>query len=371
MGRASSHASGWLRPFVAYLSKPQLAQAAIYVAGLIWIIKFRSIREIAKRLGARRTDRLHHLLSCAPLNPESLQQSCQGDLARQAAGPSPTMVIDDTVDERKGKAIEGLGWHHSANGVVQGLCVVTAMLMSGSTRLLWAVRGYRNKKSCPHKREFRSKVSLALDILNQAKRRFGPVRLTVLMDCWYACAAILNFIKLANWTFVASLRSNRNVYVNGQKRKLRHLAKGRRQPAYRTLRLSRGRRLRFTVLTVELPRVGTVQLVLSRIGKGPWHYLVTNDLKMAGRSIVQWYLKRSWIESLHREIKQHLGFGETFVRKWAASQKHWTLVAVAYNLVVLSPTEPQCHSFRTKLEAFQSAMSPKDILRLFQRLAPV
>jgi hypothetical protein len=369
MEQEFSHTPVFLKPLVALLSKPQCRQIAIYVAGLIWIIKFRSIREIAKKFGARRTDRLHHTLSCAPLNPESLQQSTQGDLARQAAGRSAAMVLDDTAEERKGKAIEGLGWHRSANGLIRGLCAVTAMLLCGSSRLLWAVRGYRTQKSCPNKRDFRSKVSLALDILAEAKRHFGPGRLTVLMDCWYGCTAIFNFILQAHWTFVSALRSNRIVCVNGQKRRLRHLAKGRRRRAFRTLKLSRGRRLRYTVLEVQLPRVGTLRLVLCRIGKGPWHYLVTNDLGMTGRQIVQWYLKRSWIETLHREIKQHLGFGETFVRRWAAVQKHWTLVLVAYNLVVLSPAGRRRRSFRAKLEAYQEAMSPKDLRHCFRQLA--
>jgi hypothetical protein len=369
MAKESSHTPSFLKPVVTLLSKPQRRQAAVYVAGLVWIVKFRSIREIAKRLGARQIDRLHHLLSCAPLSPESLQQSAQGDLARQAAGPSATMVLDDTVDQRKGKAIEGLGWHHSANGLVQGLCAVTAMLLCGSQRLLWAVRGYRTRKSCPNKKDFRSKVRLALDILAEAQRHFQGVHLTVLMDCWYACAALFNFIQLAGWTFVSALRSNRIVYVGGQKRKLRHLAKGRRHNAFRTLKLSRGRRLRFAVLEVELPKVGRVQLVLCRIGKQPWHFLVTNDLAMAGRQIVLWYLKRSWIEALHREIKQHLGFGETFVRRWAAVQKHWTLVALAYNLVALSPAGRQCRSFRGMLEAYQDAMSPKRMKHCFEQLA--
>lgn len=369
MGRNFSHTAGLLKPLVARLSKPQLLQAAIYVAGLIWIVKFRSIREIAKQFGARQTDRLHHLLSCAPLNTEALQQSAQEDLARQAAGPSSAIVLDDTVDERKGKAIEGLGWHHSANGLVQGLCAVTAMLLNGPRRLLFAVRGYRTRKSCPDKRDFRSKVSLALNIPGEAQRYFGAGTLTVLMDCWYACAPILNFIKLAHWTFVSRLRSNRIVYVNGQKRKLRHLAKGRRRGAFRTLKLSRGRRLRFTVLEVELPQVGTVQLALCRIGQGPWHFLVTNDLGMNGRQMVLWYLKRSWIETVHREIKQHLGFGETFARRWVATQRHWTWVAAAYNLITLSPAGHRRRSFRGKLDALQEAMSPKDMIECFKHSA--
>ncbi|HWH68400.1 MAG TPA: transposase, partial [Candidatus Sulfotelmatobacter sp.] len=263
-------------------------------------MKFRSIREIANCLGAHRTDRLHHLLACAPLSVESLQQSTQGGLARLDADPSTMMVLDDTVDERKGKAIEGLGWHHSANSVVQGVCAVTAMLMSGATRLLWAVRGYRTRKSCPDKKDFRSKVALALDILNEARAHFAPGRLTVLMDCWYACAQILNRITQSGWTYVVALRSNRIVRFQGKKRILRNLVKGRRKSAFHTVKISRGRRVHFAVLEIHLPKVGPVRLVICRIGKTAWHYLVTNDLAMKGRQMVLQYLERSWIETLHR-----------------------------------------------------------------------
>jgi SRSO17 transposase len=350
------------------LSKPQRRQAAIYVAGLIWIIKFRSIRQTAKQFGRRQTDRLQHLLSYAPVAVQSLQQASQGSLARQAAGSPAVLVLDDTPCPREGKAVEGTGWHHGAKGWVWGWCAVTAMLQVGSTRLFWAVRGYRLRKRCP-KGEFRSKIDLAREILTETKACFGPGRLTVLMDCWYAAAELLNLITQAGWTFMCALRSNRTVYVTGKKRRLRHLAKGRRSADFHTLRLSRGRRLRYTGLRVDLPKVGPVQLVLCRIGKQDWHYLVSNDLRLSARQIVVRYLQRSWIEALHREIKQHLGFGELFVRRWAAAQKHWTLLVVAYNLVVLSPGGRRRHSFRAKLEAYQDSLQPEELIRCFEKQA--
>src|ERR1700752_2553440 len=95
-GRQSQLRDTWMRSVVGLLSKPQLHQAAVYVAGLIWIIKFPSICEIAKAFGRQQIGRLHHLLSNAPVSVQSLQQSWQGELARQAAGDSPLLVLDDT-----------------------------------------------------------------------------------------------------------------------------------------------------------------------------------------------------------------------------------------------------------------------------------
>ena len=52
---------------------------------------------------------------------------------------------------------------------------------------------------------FKSKVELTLEILEEAFLLF-PRGLTVVMDSWYACAPILNFIQEADWTFVAALK---------------------------------------------------------------------------------------------------------------------------------------------------------------------
>jgi hypothetical protein len=194
MGKMFFCATGaYLKPLLGILSKPQRTQAAIYVAGLIWILKFRSIRQAAKQFGRQQTDRLQHLLSYAPVASTSLQQASASRLARQSAGRPTALVLDDTPCPRQGKAIAGTGWHYGANGWVWGWCAVTAMLLAGSTRLFWAVRGYRPQKQCPPG-QFRSKVQLAREILGEARLCFGPGQLTVLMDSWYAAGELLRSI---------------------------------------------------------------------------------------------------------------------------------------------------------------------------------
>src|SRR3954447_26710938 len=160
MGKKFLQTTGaYWKPLLGLLSKPQRRQAAIYVAGLVWILKFPSIRRTAKEFGRRQTDRLQHLLSYAPVAAPSLQQASQGARARQAAGSPAVLVLDDTPCPRRGKAVEGTGWHHGAKGWVWGWGAVTAMLQVGSQRFFWAVRGYRPRRQCPPG-EFRSKIQL-------------------------------------------------------------------------------------------------------------------------------------------------------------------------------------------------------------------
>jgi DDE superfamily endonuclease len=354
----------WLQSLLGQLSKPQRRQAAIYLAGLIWLISFRSIREIAREYGQGQVDRLHHLLSNSPVDTPSLQRSGQGNLARLAAGQSPSLILDDTPEARDGKAIEGIGFHHGAKGLVRGQCAVTALLKSGPRCLFWGVRAYRPRKTCAKVRDFRSKIELAWDLLTEAEGHFGPGHLTVVFDCWYSAARILNRIQANGWLYVVALRANRVVYLQGRKKHLRDLAKGRR--GCQTFKLSAGRRVRCVAVDVKLPRVGEVRVVLWRIGRDPWRFLVCNDRHLSAVQIVRRYLQRPWIDELHRDLKQFLGFGELFVRRWEAVQKHWTLVALAYNLVALSAVQHRHRrSFRQALRAYRESIRPEELIHCF------
>ena len=64
------------------------------------------------------------------------------------------LILDDTPVERRGKHIEGIGAHHSAKGLIKGHCAVTARVRNGGFEL--------------------------------------GRKVTLLIDSWYACRAILN-----------------------------------------------------------------------------------------------------------------------------------------------------------------------------------
>jgi SRSO17 transposase len=239
------------------------------------------------------------------------------------------------------------------------------MLKCGPQRFLWAVRGYRPKKNSPCG-QFRSKIELAVQIVREAVEYFPRSGLTVLMDSWYACARLLVTIQAAGWTYVAAVRSNRLVRVPARpgKTSVRSLAKSRR--GWRTVRAGKKRRYRVRRVRAWLPQVGEVLVFVVQHG-GTVRGFVTNCLTLTEAQMVRLYGQRFWIETLHRELKQELGFGELFVRKWAAAERHWTLVGLAYNLVVLWNGKRR-RSFRAMLRAFRDSVSPDELLQLHNLL---
>lgn len=356
--KRSKKISSYLGPFLKVLAKPQRKYFLIYLVGLVWLVKFRSIREIAAHFGHGNTDGLHHFLknTAGALTQlqEELQRFCQ---SMREGLEDALLILDDTLAPREGKHIEGLGLHHSAKGLQKGLCAVTAFLKAGALGFVFAIRGYRPRK-VSEPGTFKSKVDLALEILHEAFL-FFPRGLTVVMDTWYACAPILNPIQEAGWIFLAALKQNRYVYWNTTKIAVHLLAK--RRLSYKRVRVSKKKRFWTSSQTVWLPQVGRVKLFITRLGN-EHRFFVTNQLDMTESEMARIYSQRFAIETFHKDIKQHLGFSEMFMRSWTGVQTHWTILGIAYNLVALS-SKPRMKSFRQKIRHFRSTVDCETILK--------
>ena len=356
--KRSKKISSYLGQFLKVLSKPQRSYFLVYLTGLIWLVKFRSIREIASQLN-RNSQGLHHFIQHAAKSAKRLGEDNQRQLAEAVKPEETIMILDDTPCPRNGKHIEGTGFHHGIHGPIWGLCAVTAILKTGSQRLSWAIRGYQSKKNCAPE-AFKSKVQLAREILEESFN-FFPRGLTVVMDAWYACASILNPIQEAGWTFLCAIKRNRFLFVDGKKVSARHLAKGPRK--YQTVRGSKKKRFQVAKKKAFLPGVGPALVFITKLKGGESRFFITNNLDMTEFEMVRLYTERFTIELFHKDIKQHLGFTEMFMRSWNGIQTHWILLSLAYNTISLwNGSNPR--SFRNMIRHFRNSFSHSCILTL-------
>jgi SRSO17 transposase len=261
---------------LAILTKPQRRQAVIYLLGLIWMVKFRSMNRIAQEFGHNNIQGLHHFLRHSPQISHTTQETSRAYTAECIKDSKHVLLaIDDTPVERRGKHIEGLAIHHSAKGLIKGLCAVTAIVMTSGKKLAWCIESYYPKNCCP-KEAFESKVTIAIGIIERARQAFKqPV--TVLMDSWYACAPILTKIIEAQWNFVCAIKLNRKVIVNGRVSHVCNLAKGPRD--YITVKLSAKRIMRMAKCVVILPKVGVVALLICKHGSHETRFFISSLVK--------------------------------------------------------------------------------------------
>ncbi len=124
--------SAQLNLFLKVLAKPQQPHFLTYLTGLISLVKFRSIQEIADHFGKSNTDGLHHFIKNAPPMAAKLGRVIT-ECCRMIFKDSQDvlLILDDTLAPRNGKHIQGIGLHHASQGLSKGLCAVTCLLKAG------------------------------------------------------------------------------------------------------------------------------------------------------------------------------------------------------------------------------------------------
>lgn len=322
--------SALLARFVKIFSAPQRKHCAVYIMGLIFMIKFRSIKSISEDYAMTDQSALNHFLTDSPWDARRLIAFMQYEIRPRLPRKSVCLVIDDTAVARNGRHIEAVGIHHSAGKLVKGHCCVAATVLSGKERYLWDVRGYAPKKTCAQG-AFRSKVDIAVEFIESAD--VGCTSVTVLFDAWYTNRKVVTAVTERGWTFIAAINSNRRIFIGNRESRVRNLAKGPRDYVKVSCRKNT---FKAAKVNAFIPSLGEVALFVVKSKRLGTRYLISNDLTQATREAVRAYAMRFWIETEFREVKQHFGMGELFMRKWQGVQKHWALVALAYNVTQLA-----------------------------------
>jgi len=99
------------------LSSPQEKYFLTYLCGLIWIVKFRSIRMIAGQFGKKDTDGLHHFIRHASNKAKRITTASQDFVATQIRGQTVRLVLDDTPSpaRRQKDRRAGIAPRHQGN----------------------------------------------------------------------------------------------------------------------------------------------------------------------------------------------------------------------------------------------------------------
>jgi SRSO17 transposase len=310
-----------------------------------------------------------------------------GECRRKAA--QSCVIVDDTLCEHGGSMFEYVDRHydHCEGRYPLGHNLVTTHVVSGAVRFPLDVRLYRRyeeqtrrvefvRKHFPereiptakkprtrlHKEvderlrqdaefaalheEFRTKIALALELIEQAHKRQVPFQV-VLMDSWVLCAELVEELAKLEKDWGSLLKKNRNLEVNsftwrdaqgqkvvlaGPQIKVEELVPLIPRSASTPVRIGE-REYWYFALNLRVPGLGKVRIVIS-FGNteltGPYAVLVSNRRDWSAKKLLETYLQRWPIETFYQDSKGHLGLDEYRMRTATAIKKHWCLVFVAY-----------------------------------------
>ncbi|MDF1880172.1 transposase [Sulfurimonas sp. MAG313] len=269
------------------------------------------------------------------------------------AGEHKLLIIDDTVEAKRGKLIEGSCkyiWSNKEHRSINALNIVSLNYAdSHSTfQLDFAIKAndsYRKNISeftnkvhhRSHAYQRKSEITkgknlLAIEMLERALDK-GIEADYLLVDSWYAKA---NFIKQANdlgmhvvarlpnnhkiWHFKGKYKTLNAMYDN--LKKCRHKSKG----TYGKISYN------YFDAIVEHGTLGKVKLVFLHTGKDLLVFIST-DLTQVGKEILATYKKRWNIEQGYKDLRSLFSLGKEENRIYEALIAKITLSMFTYNIV--------------------------------------
>lgn len=324
-------------------SKPQLKNFSRYLTGLV-VCENKTVTGINRSfMGRNDQSALNHWLTDSRWSEEKLDKARKSailDALRARRLKKGVLVVDDTINHKTGKHMEGVNIHydHSEGRCVLGHQLVTSDLVIGSLSLPLDFKLYVRDDGQP---EFKTKQELFRILVKKAAEEGIPFT-CVVTDTWYFNRRNMRCVEELGRDWVAGCKSNRlilmprgwtpvSAYIeNVPKSKFREVKVG----------TEKGERRFWTYAkNVTMRNCWRVRIVISYETPGLMgepKILATNRLDWDVKTIIKTYLKRWRVESSYRDAKQELGLESYELRKLRGIRRHWLMVFLAHDLLQLS-----------------------------------
>jgi len=226
--------------------------------------------------------------------------SCLLKLRESSSKKKTYLIIDDTVIAKPySKELDSLSWIFSPSDrqYLYGINVVFVIWTDGNTRFPIGFRIW-------NKHDKKTKIDLAMELLNEAKKTYKTKPSYVLMDSFYPAAKLLKLIRKFRWQWIAKIKSNR--CINGTQ-------------AQEFFRYRYGN------------HIGKLsENIKARIVKDNDNYWATSDLSLKPSDVKQYYRNRQIIEEFHKILKSELRLEGCSSRESLAQMNHIYFVLMAF-----------------------------------------
>jgi hypothetical protein len=186
-------------------------------------------------------------------------------------------------------------------------------------------------------RQYRPKTALAAQLVQQAVDWHLPFSV-VLFDSWFLRLPLVEAVEAAQKDWVGACPANRCVLFKNRWTQLQAFITTIPAAAYRPYPI--GDRLYWTFSKAMLMRPlnrRRIRIVATyedqvNLEKRP-NFYATNRLRWEPKRILTTYLDRWPTETFNEDVKGHLGFEDSQLRRIRAIRRHWYLSFVAYSLL--------------------------------------
>lgn len=279
---------------------------------------------------------LNRFVTCSDWDPWEMNKVKIGMINR-VEDVGGVVVLDDYIIEKYGKEIYGTDWHHdhTSGRMVWGWQIADCVLSgAGIYPLLSTV--YIKKNSRWIKSDvFKSKIEIQKEHLTQLVE-MNLCFSCVVMDIWYFCKTLTQYIESLGKDWIAQSKSNRLVKSHGQWISLERFGKKMLDSVnFKVVELGDKTYL-MKAFTVHMNGMGKVRLLISMNEHGNINFYVSNRLDWDELAIATRFSRRWDIEVWHRESKGSYGLEDCQLRCDEGVSRYLTLSALADTLLEIA-----------------------------------
>ncbi len=264
------------------------------------------------------------------------------------------LILDDTVEGKTGKHIEGSRdalWSNKEKRKVRGINVVSLNYSDGYSNFMLdfalsmgnyakvKIEDFRNEldhRSNAYKRRveiMQGKSQIAIDMVKRAVNS-GIYADYLLIDSWYSKPIFLQEMNDLGLKVISRMANNNKIWNFMEKEKTLDAIYNK----YKKLKTSKigqyGKKIKYTYFSVivEHKKAGKVKIVFIKT-KENLIPIVSTDLEITDDEIIEIYKRRWDIEQGYKELREHFGFGKEENRIYEALIARITLSFFTYNIV--------------------------------------
>lgn len=337
----------------AFEYRSQADNCMRYLTGLMTITERKNVSSINRPfLDYRNQASLNNFVTDSTWNDDALHQSAirmvKDEVDRRNI-KGGTLVIDDTLIEKSGKHMWGVGnfWDHGQKKYMLAQNLVSTNYFTGKFHLPLDFDVYRKEDDCKEG-EFRTKVEIAKDLVSRAAGYGLPIS-CVVFDSWYNSRELIEHMrKLGIRAYVTEEENARLVISDDSRTKmtLAEFEKGVPRDKFMPVKIytsMKGEERIYYAYCTSVRMVhlnGTkVRLVISYDNRelaGKPSFYVSNMRIWEAKKVLQTYALRWSIEGFHRDAKESLGLDDCQMRKMSGVKRHIAMVFLADTIMQIS-----------------------------------
>ena len=264
------------------------------------------------------------------------------------------LIIDDTVEGKTGKYVEGSRdalWSNKEKRNIRGINVVSLNYSDGYSNFMLdfaiAMGNYARVKfeeftqevdvrTIAYKRRLEimdGKSQIAIDMVARALKS-GIYADYLLVDSWYSKPAFLKEMNDLGLKVISRIANNNKIWNFAAKEKTLNAIYEKFKNLKKEKAGTYGKKIKFKYFSVvvEHKNAGKIKIVFIKT-KEKLIPIASTDLEISDEEIIDIYKRRWDIEQGYKELREHFGFGKEENRIYEALIARITLSFFSYNIV--------------------------------------